>query len=239
MKTKQLIALSIIGLTLFACEKDKDDTPTPASSNSTQSTDNTISFTGADGTVIAVKSLSDVGIATITIGTAIGVFYDNGSLVDVGTVSAEAIDLTKNANNNYTASASATSPTGISYTDPITWSVSGANGFSSFSENITRGFPTANAVNSPGIVDKSDGYTLSNTAISNSDSVLFSIGNVTKTMSANTTSCTFSSAELSGLANGSNFASIAPYNYSNKMISSKNIYFVNEYLVQKMVSVQN
>jgi hypothetical protein len=242
MKTRQLIALTAISLTLFACDKDEDDViPTVPSTPSTptQSAPSTINFGDADGTLIAVNSVSTTLVGTITIGTAIGVFYDNGSLVDVGTVNSEGTDLTKDANNSYTASASILNPMGISFTTPISWMVSGANGFSNFSEDISRDFPTADAVTGSDIVDKSDGYTLSTTRITNSDSVLFSIGTVVKTMPANATSYSFTSAELSGLANGTSFVSIAPYNFSSKSISGKKIYFVNETVVQKMVTVQD
>lgn len=242
MKTKRILLLSTLAFTLLACDKDEDEA-TPANNNSsnntTQNDPSSINFSDADGTLIAVKSQSDVGIVTISIGTAVGVFYDNGTLVDVGTVSAEGIDLTKSSTNNYTASASATNPMGINYTLPINWSVDGGNGFGAFTESISRDFPSADPVNSGGTVDKSEGYTLSTNNISGADSILFTIGNVVKVIAGNNTSYTFSSAELSGLDNGSNFASIAPYNFSNKTIAGKNIYFVNEFVVQKTVSVQD
>lgn len=240
MKTKKIIALTAISLTLFACDKDEDKvTPAASNNSSTQNSSNSISFGDADGTLIAVKSVSNTGFITITIGTAVGTFYDNGSLVDVGAVSVEGTNLTKNGNNSYTATASATNPTGITFSSPINWTVGGANGFNGFTEDVSTNFPSAQSVNSLETVDKSDGYTLSTSSITNSDSVLFSIGNVTKIKSANTTSCTFTSAELSGLANGTNVASIAPYNFSSKTFSGKKVYFVNEYVVQKTVTIQN
>lgn len=241
MKIKFLIASLFLGLTFTACDKDDDkaDPTTPTSSSSSSSNNNPISFNGADGTLIAVKSSTAAGPVTIDIGSAVAVFYNSGNLVDVGTVNAEGTDLTKNSNNSYTASASASSPMGISYTIPINWVVSGANGFASFSEDNNNNFPTASAVTSGATVSKSNGYTLSTSSISGADSVLFTIGSVNKVMSASTTSYTFSSSELSGLANGSNVVSIAPYNFYNKTISGKNIYFVNEYVVQKSVTIQN
>lgn len=243
MKTK-LIGMVLISICAFtACESDDDDTtPTPSDdsgNNSNQTFEPSISFSGADATLIAVQSVSSTIAGNFTIGTAVGVFYDNGVLIDAGTVSAEGTDLTLNANNSYTATASASNPTGINYTTPIEWSVSGNNGFAAFTESVNRSFPTADAITSGETIDKSDGYTLSTSSITGSDSVLFTIGNVSKIMSANTTSYTFSSQELSVLSNGTNVASIAPYNFSNKTISSKNIYFVNEYVVQRSVSIQN
>ena len=243
MKTKLISLLLISVCTFTACKDDEGDdtpaTPTQNNNNNNQNSDPTISFSDADGSLIAIKSSTSTPIGNIPLGTAVGAFYDGGNLTDVGTVSVEGVDLTKNSNNSYTATASASNPSGISYSLPIEWSVSGANGFSAFTENNMQDFPAVAEVNSGGTVDKSDGYTLSTTSISNSDSVVFTVGNVAKIVSANTTSYTFSSQELSSLSNGSNIVSIAPYNFYSKTISSKKIYFVNESVVQKSVTIQD
>lgn len=240
MRLKYLSLMVFTAILLTACEKDEDNTPSPSSGGSNTTTEeSSIQFGDADGTLIAVKSKSNTGIITIQIGTAVASFFNGGNLTDVGTISVEGTEMTKNSNNSYTATASASSPTGISYSLPIEWAVSGANGFSAFTENISRDFPQLSDVNSGGTVDKSDGYTLSTASVSNSDSVLFSIGNVHKILAGNTNSCTFSSADLASLGNGTNVASIAPYNFSSKAIGGKKIYFVNESVVQKNVSIQD
>jgi hypothetical protein len=85
---------------------------------------------------------------------------------------------------------------------------------------------------------ESDGYTLETAFISDADSVIFTIGNVVRIATGNDLTYTFTADDLKDLAKGTNVASIAPYYFYNKDISGKNIYFVNETVVQRNVTIQ-
>jgi hypothetical protein len=251
MKTKLILTLLVIGTLSFSCSKD-DDSPTPepevtpttsgGGGNSTGNPQPT--FTDADASLWAVKSISittitGIGDIETTIGTGVGVFFDGaGAMVDVGTVSLNTEDLTKNSNNSYVSQPGTSNPTGIDFTSGVTWNVAGGNGFSAINKNVTIGFPTVGAVNSSATITKANGYTLSVNSVSGADSVLFLIGDVNKTIAGNATSCTFSSGELSGLATGTTVVQVAAYITTSETTGGKKVYFGNETVQTKTATVE-
>ncbi len=250
MKKSRFLALLMIPLSigLFSCsEEDEDEDPTPTTTNNNggggsnnNSSASSPQFSDADAALIAVESVTKTVGLSITIGTAVATFNDgSGTLVDAGTVMVEGETMTKNSNNSYTYTASQTAPQGISFSQPIAWSISGSSDVTAFSENRTQTFPTVGDVNSAATVDKSDGYTLSVPNVSGADSVMFFVGDVSKTLGGSTTSYTFSSAELGSLANGTSIAQVAAFDIDNKTINSKKVYFLTETVKQLSVTIQD
>jgi hypothetical protein len=249
MKKLRFLALLMIPLSigLFSCSEDEDDDePTPTTNNNSGGSTNTTptinspQFSDADAALIAVESVTKTMGFSITIGTAVATFNDvSGTLVDAGTVTVEGETMNKNSNNSYTYTANQTAPQGISFSQPIEWSISGSSAVTAFSENRTQAFPTVGDVSSAATVDKSDGYTLSVPNVSGADSVMFFVGNVSKTLGGNATSYTFSSAELSSLGNGSSIAQVVAFDIENKTINAKKVYFLTETVKQLSVTIQD
>lgn len=243
MKAKLcLIALAAV-FSFTSCEKDEDDLPKPIANND-QTTDpasNPIVFDNYAGSLIAVQSASSTIAGTINIGTAVGSFVDaNGNSISVGDITCEGQQLSMAANNAYTFTAGLLSPTGIAFSGAVNWEITGGNGIPATSFENTDGFPTVGAISSGATVDKSEGYTLTTPSISNADSVIFTVGSVFKVRAGSTTSYTFTSAELSQLQNGTNVASIAPYNFKTAFATTYgNVYAVNEKVVQITVNIQD
>jgi len=253
MKTNLILTLLIIGTLSFSCSKDEDSpepetTTTPSTggggSSGNSSGDPQPTFSDADASLWAVKSVSitsipGVGDIETIIGTGVGVFFDGtGGMVDVGSVSLNTKSLTKNANSSYAYQPGASDPTGIDFTSGVQWTVDGGNGFSAINKTVTIGFPSVGAVNSSTTITKADGYTLSVNSVSGADSVLFLIGEVTKTIAGNATSCTFSASELSGLSTGTTVAQVAAYISINETTGGKKIYYGNETVQSKTATVE-
>jgi hypothetical protein len=251
MKTKLILTLLVIGTLSFSCSKDDDSptpepevTPTPTGGGGNSTGNPQPTFTDADASLWAVKSISittvpGVGDIETTIGTGVGVFFDGaGAMVDVGAVSLNTQALTKNANNSYVFQPGTSNPTGIDFNSGVAWSVAGGNGFSAINKNVTIGFPTVGAVNSSATITKANGYTLSVNNVSGADSVLFLVGDVTKTIAGNATSCTFSASELSGLATGTTVVQAAAYITTSETVGGKKVYYGNETVQTKTATVE-
>ena len=238
MKAKlALIALSAL-VSFTACEEDETVEQPPVNQ---EPAPNPIVFDDYAGSLIAVKSESNTFGGTITIGTAVGAYVDaDGNLMNVGEITCEGKKLTKAANNAYVSTPGFANPSGIEFDGPVNWSIEGNQTTAGTSFENPEGFPTIDAINSGGTVDKSEGYTLSTTTITKADSVIFMIGNKYHITDGFTTSYTFSSAELDGLQNGTSVASIAPYNFRVSYTTALgDVYSVNESVVQTNVTIQD
>ena len=202
---------------------------------------NPIVFDNYAGSLIAVQSASSTIAGTINIGTAVGAFVDeSGNSISVGYITCEGQQLSMAANNAYTFTPGFLSPTGIEFTGAVNWDITGGNGIPGTTFENRNGFSTVSAISSGATVDKSEGYILTTPSISNADSVIFMVGNVIKVRAGSTTSYTFSSSELSQLQNGTNVASIAPYNFRAAFATTYgNVYAVNEKVVQITVNIQD
>ena len=173
-----------------------------------------------------------------TMGISVAAFFEGSEFTPAGTVQCNNNILDMNPNNSYTFVPGVTDPTGIDFSGGVNWSVSGGNGFSNFSENVTAiAFPTLGAVTSGETVSLG-GYTLSTDNVSGADSVLFIVGDVTKTLGGNATSCTFSADELSNLSAGAGVVQVAAYTYYSNNIGGKEIYFGNEAVQSKIVNYE-
>jgi len=247
--TFKLIGLSFIAVlvtSLSSCNKTEvPEDVIPEEENNDPTPPPFPEIIGSDGTLVAIKSQSTqnspIGPMTITIGLGVAVFYETGnteSFLDAGTVNLNSLSCTKQNNNAYVFQPSAQNPTGIDFGSGVSWSVSGSANIDAFSYDPTISFPTVDAISSGEVVNKASGYTLTTTSITGADSVIFQIGSVLKTVAGNSTSCTFSSADLSGLATGTSIVQIAGYKIQNQTITAKNYYFINETVVTKTVTIE-
>lgn len=244
MKKSQSILFTLLcvtGLALVSCKKEnpvpEEPTPTPVNTPTGSTTPTPV---GADGVMWAIKSTSSVQGFTIEIGTAVGIFMNGTSdLVNVGNVSVNAQNLSVASNNAYTFTPGQTMPTGLDFSSSTNWSVAGGNGHAAFTYDASSlTFPSGSAITSPATVTKANGYTLTCSTVSGADSTLFMIGNVSKTISGSVTSCTFSSAELSGLSTGTSVVMIVPYKLMQTTINGKNYYFGKERVNQLAVTIE-
>jgi hypothetical protein len=238
------------GISLTSCSKDDDKKPeeTPTEQpqpNPTGST--TPQFTSGEGTLVAVKSESTTstpfGPIVNTVGTAVAVFYNTpgaSTFLDAGTVKTNEKTLTKQSNNSYVFQPSVNAPEGIEFdSSPIHWEVSGSGNVGTIDEFITMGFPTVEQITSGGTASKSAGYTLTTSAVTGADSVIFLVGDVVRTVSGNATSHSFTSGDLSGLNKGTTIAQIAAYIIDSRSVDGKTYHFVNETVVSKTITIED
>ena len=241
--------LLAMGLSLAACKKEEAATPatppTGGGGGGSSAPNTTPNFSDADASLWAVRSFNTqstpIGPMDITIGTGVAVFSNDNfsTFVNVGDVALNGTALTRQSNNSYVLQPSQTNPTGIDLGGNIAWTVQGGGGFDGFNRDITSlPFPTVQPINSSTTVVRANGYTLTTTQVTQADSVLFFIGNVSKTLAGNATSCTFTSAELAGVAAGSSIAMIVPYRYTSENIGGKTIYFGKEAVRSTSITVQ-
>lgn len=230
-----------MSLTFVSCSKDEKEEP--QKEDQTAKND-VVVIDGSDATLVAIISESEtatpVGPMAVRIGTAVAVFYDNtpSTFLDAGTVRTEGNDLTKQSNNSYVFTPGITNPTGLEFDGSPEWDVSGGSGFSAINHTTTITFPGIGNISSGGTVTRADGYTLTLTTISNADSALFHVGGVSKMLPGGTTSYTFSAEELAGLSTGTNVVQVAAVNYENQNIDGKSVWFVNEKVTSKTITIQ-
>ncbi|MFZ6053159.1 hypothetical protein [Halocola ammonii] len=225
-----LMLLAFFALTITSCV-DEDIIPEIEEEQQQNDPDTTTpQFGNADGSLWAVKSYSTtstpIGNIDVQIGLGVASFFgDDEALVDGGNVSLNGEDLSQASNNSYFYQIGAENFEGISFTNGVSWSVSGSGIVPSFDRNVTFAFPECQAISSGATVSLSNGYTLTVNGVSDADSVLFMVGDVIKTMPGNSTSATFSSEELSSLESGTSVAQVAAYAYMSETIAGKEIYF--------------
>ena len=132
----------------------------------------------------------------------------------------------------------ATNPTGINVSEGLTWTVAGNGEIQAFTYEPTIGFPSVSPITSGSNVNKSFGYTLQCSTITEADSVIFMVGSLVKTLPGNANSCVFSSAELSSLQTGNSVVQIAAYKIEENTLNAKIYHFINETVVSKSVTVE-
>lgn len=227
--------IALIGFT--SCEETEDILPTEPQQNSSAST--TPTFSDADAVLVGINSTTTNQGINLVIGTAVGVFYDNGNFVSAGDVSVNNNKLSRQSGNTYVFTPGILSPTGIDFSSGSNWNVAGGNGFAAFDYSYTRDFPTISAISSSETVSKSSDYTLAVNSITDSDSVIFVLGNLTHIAAANTKSHTFTVNDMSNLSTGSSVATVAPYNYLARTEGGKKVYYINESVVSKVITINN
>lgn len=241
------IALFAVAVFFASCDKK---TPTPTPTPTTQPTPSPMPATG-DGFLVAVKTVTKTTIGGFpvdyVIGSGVAGFGNlaGGTYNDAGTVTLNAKTLTKNTNNSYTYIPTATDPTGVDFSGSINWSVGGGNGIPAFTYD-------ASAQGMPAAADISGSYTTVNSAadftvstsgsVSGSDSVYYQIagpnGYILRRAASNTSSVTFTAAELATLGKGTGSIVIAPWNMNTTVQGGKTIYVINELALSRVVEIQ-
>lgn len=244
-----LVTLSAVALTLGACKKDDDEEPATPSTPSTPSNNTqastTPNFVGAQGSLWAVNTYSTqstpIGPIDIQAGIGVGVFpnADNTGYVSAGAITLNDQALTENANHTYVSIPSMTNPTGIDFSSGSAhWTVAGSGSIPAFEYTPAIAFPTVSAITSATTVVRADGYTLVAGSVAGADSVIFTVGGVMKTLVGNSSSCSFSAAELSSLSAGASIVQVAAYTWMHDIVSGKDIYFGKEAVRTQSVTIQ-
>ncbi len=194
------------------------------------------SFTGVNGVLVAIQSVSStstpIGNIDSYIGTAVATFSEDGgaSMVTAGDINVNSNQLTENPNNSYVFTPSTAAPTGISYANDVDWTGTGAT-WPSFSVGSTMGFSTVDAINS-GNVSTTSNYTLSATSVTDADSVYFGVygpdGSAYHIVAAGTSSYTFPASELGSIGTGQGFVQVVGLKYDPQTISGKDYWLINE-----------
>lgn len=205
-------------------------------------------YTGEFGLLVAIKTVTTsstpIGSIDIELGTAVAAFSSDGgaTFLPAGTVSVTAASmktLAAQGNNSYVYTPASTDLTGIDYSSTgITWSGTGGT-WPSFTATTTQDFGSIQAISS-GDVATNSSYNLTCGGISNADSVYYAVygpsGSKIVTKAGNTSSHTFSAAELSGLGTGSGFVQITAIKYDGQTIGLKPYYLINETVRTKQVN---
>lgn len=243
-------ALSL-SMGLCSCSEEStepQDTGGGGGSNNSESADSFPSPSDGDAVLVAVNSNSvtetPIGPIVTVIGTAVSIFTDDGfasgDFISAGEVSCNDQALAINPNNSYTfTDISVSNPTGLDFSSGVNWEVTGANGIMGFTHDASSlGFPSVGEITSAETVDRSQDYTLTCASVAGADSVIFLVGGVAKTLQGNTTSCTFTSDDISDIATGINVAQVAAYVISPETYGGKQIYFVNETVQSETITVE-
>lgn len=237
MKTlsKILIVFALM-LGFSSCEKEDDPTPTPQSFSNPAPT-----FNDADGILVAIQVISFqtapiVGEISVLTDVATAAFFDGSSgFDDAGVVSVNTYDLEALSSNNYILPGQGSTSIDFDFSTFTSndWSISGGANVPAFN------FTTSDQM--PGEIKFDGDYSTVNTSSDltvsiesspvNTDSILFVVGfentALTRTVGPNTTSATFTAAELAG-ASGTGVVQAAAYNYEATVQGGKTYYFVNE-----------
>lgn len=246
---RNLLTLTCLSLILLsACKDDDNAEPTPSNNGGgSGAMDYTLAESDAVLTTYRSRSLMN-GIASHTTaayavfldefdqGTNVGQVFLNGTeLNDTLIISGIPVYL---GHGYYAADESM----GLDISgEPMAWSVTSGGGYPDFAQTINDiTFPVVDTVNSSGIIDKSDGYTLSCAAISGADSVTFSLSmGPQRTVAGNVASCTFAASELAGMPVGVSNVNITASVFSGRNISGKKVNFTKLTSTRRTVQVVN
>lgn len=251
MKTKPFSFLILFALTSFCFSSctDADENP-----QEQQNTNPLPDFGDADGVMAAIKAKSNLpagtpsipGMADVLVDVANANFYSSpsgGSLVNVGRVSLNEFELQNVGGNAYLNNFSDITLE-ITPGQTNTWTVDGANGFSGFTFTTTKPMPGVVRFQSnvPEEFDLGSGVELSIQQIpSGVDNLLWVIsdGNHVITKEGRSTSITFSESELNELSASNNaLVQVAAYTSESQRFGGKKIYFINESVDSKFVTLK-
>lgn len=246
MPTMAIASLIALAFAATGCNKEEAVEPTPAGGGSTNTGGASVNpvLAGADGALFAVKTVTIqdipfIGPIEVEINTGVGSFYDDaGASIQAGQVRCND-SLFTYQNNAYFFQQSTSNPTGLDFSGGVEWDVTGGNGIPAFTRQITAiPFPVVEAITSAITFPRDVDYTLSTTNVTGADSVYFTVGGVFKRLGGNATSCTFTAAELSTLSAGTSIVQIAAWTYTSEDIAGKTIYFGNETVQTRTITLQ-
>lgn len=194
------------------------------------------SFSGVNGVLVAIQSVSTtstpIGNIDSYIGTAVATFTEDGgaTMIAAGDVDVNTKQLGIQSNNSYVYTPSQSDPTGISYTNDVTWNGTGGT-WPSFTVGSTMGFSTVDAITS-GNVSTTSNYTLSSTGVTDADSIYFGVygpdGSAYHIVAAGSNSYTFPASELGSIGTGTGFVQVVGLKYDPQTIGGKDYWLINE-----------
>jgi hypothetical protein len=235
-----LIAAAV-SVSLNSCETED---PAPADTSGGTPTPQ---INDGHGTLVAAKTITVinqhfVGEIEVEYGIGVAVFFngtDYDSFISGGDVTCEEEELSVFDNGSY-STYSQTSATGLDFSGNPNWTVSGAGDIPAFEHTANRGFPGISAISSPETITRANGYTVTfNGNMTNTDSVIWVVGNKQFSTTAAMNTRTFTADELSDLTTGAgNIIQVAAYNLDSEVYGGKTFYFINEMVVTKTVTVE-
>jgi hypothetical protein len=241
-----MVAVTLSTATMTSCTPEEEEEPTP-----TQTVPPTPMPADGNGVLAAIvirttQTIQIPGmpdqVVNVDMGVGSAFFYENGNtstFLDAGTVTLTNQDLTKQTNNSYLYMPSGTDVTGIDFdADGVSWNVTGAGSIPAFSKNLGNAFPNADAVTSGSTVTKASGYTLTASNVSGADSVYFQVHDVVVAQPNNTSSYTFTAAELANVPAGPSIVQVVAMKITSEMVSGKMMYYVKETSVSKNITVE-
>lgn len=240
-----LLLAGAVSFSVTSCNlNDGDDDPVvedPASNPPTPS------FTDGYGTLAAVKTVTTfdpgfgVPVQEIILGLGSAGFTDGTNydqLLNAGSVTLEGEALTQYENGAYAYQPNNENPTGIDFSGNPSWVVGGSGDIPAFTHTTNIGFPTLGAITSSATIPGSGDYVLTVATVAGADSVWFMLGGVVHVEGPNSTSSTFTEAEIDGMGTGANFAQVAPYRFEPQTFSGKQFYFVTETVKTQSVTIE-
>ncbi|HIP32478.1 MAG TPA: hypothetical protein EYG86_06940 [Crocinitomicaceae bacterium] len=202
-------------------------------------------FTGSYGLLVGIKSLSTTSVGGInidtSIGTAVATFSNDGGVTNetAGGIDANGDVLTMQTNNSYVFTPGVTMPTGITFTSPLAWTGTGAT-WPAFTASTSIGFAVLDDF-TPAAPSTSADYTVTATAISNADSIYYSVigpnGTLYFVEPAGTMSHTFLAADMATIGAGTGYVQIVGINYDPQTIGGNSYWIMNETVRTKSVTI--
>lgn len=250
-KKTLMIAIAAIG-TLASCTKTpSSSTPTPTPTTPVASGATTPTYGTGDGAIVALMTrtttTTPVGNYDVDLGTGVAVFgtLSSGTYVDAGKITLNGKELTKQTNNTYVYTPTATDVTGIDLSSNINWMVTTPSFTYNAGSSVGRGMPVAGAISgSYTSVSMSSDFTLSvDGSISNADSVYYQINgskkSLLKRVAGTVKSVTFTAAEMGtlGAVTGGSL-SICPWNHQLKTLGGKSIHVINELALSRVIEIK-
>ncbi|MHA7130877.1 hypothetical protein [Algoriphagus namhaensis] len=242
------LLLLISSFILVSCGDDDNEPDQVAQTNPTPDVPS-----DADAVVAAIEVIAALppgtptipGVPDIALDVANANFFSaglNSSLVNVGTVSLNGKQLQNLSGNTYINNPQDID-TGISTGQKNTWEVAGANGFAAFTHTTSKVMP-AQVKFAASVGDTfSTGGSITLTVQSvpaNADNILWVLSDGTRvvTKESKTTSVTFSASEVGTLrATSTGLVQAAAYNTEGQTFGGKKIYFINETVDSKVVTL--
>jgi hypothetical protein len=238
-----ILTVTLITLSFFILEScKKSEGLTHEEPTKTSIPDNPqLQISDADAILVGLQTVTYTSAGGFPIETAIGLpmgmFFDGTNFKNVGTVTCEDKPLTKQDNNSYVFTPSSSTPLGVTYDNELNWTVAGANGFPGGTYSAKASFPSnieIDAVIGQNVDTKSAFTLATKIAASNSDSVYFGIygpsGGINHVVGGNTSSYTFSEAEMKSVGTGVGFMQIAAIKQVKREVLSNGevIYYLTE-----------
>ena len=220
-------------------------TPTSTTPSAAAPGSYTPTFSGSNGILVGIKSMSTTNVGGVnfdtSIGTAVAVFSTNGGATNqtAGSIDVDGSVLSIQSNNSYIFTPSTSAPTGITFGSSSTWTGTGAT-WPSFTATTAKGFSIVNdfTASAP---STSASYTISASSISNADSIYYSVigpnGSLHFVESGATMSHTFSAADMGTVGTGSGYVQIVGINYDPQTIGGNSYWLMNETVRTKSVTI--